>query len=68
MKVTRGGTTYEEDESNEIVIKDGTDENDTTLKDAERRCGDPCGGPCRHPCHAGAGSDRARGRCRGEPA
>ena len=35
VKVTQGGTTYE-DESNEIVIKDGTSEADTTLTEAKR--------------------------------
>ena len=33
VKVTQGGTTYE-DESKEIVIKDGTGEADTTLTEA----------------------------------
>ena len=35
VKVTQGGTTYE-DESDEIVIKDGTSEADTTLTEAKR--------------------------------
>ena len=35
VKVTQGGTTYE-DKSNEIVIKDGTSEKDATLKEAKR--------------------------------
>ena len=35
VKVTQGGTTYE-DESKEIVIKDGTGEADTTLTEAKR--------------------------------
>ena len=35
VKVTQGGTTYE-DKSNEIVIKDGTSEKDATLKEAAR--------------------------------
>ena len=35
VKVTQGGTTYE-DKSNEIVIKDGTSEADTTLTEAKR--------------------------------
>ena len=35
VKVTQGETTYE-DESNEIVIKDGTGEGDTTLTEAKR--------------------------------
>ena len=45
VKVTQGGTTYEEDESNEIVIKDGIDENDTTLKDADRAAATPAADP-----------------------
>ena len=35
VKVTQGGTTYE-DKSKEIVIKDGTSEKDATLKEAAR--------------------------------
>ena len=35
VQVTQGGTTYK-DESNEIVIKDGTSEADTTLTEAKR--------------------------------
>ena len=35
VKVTQGGTTYE-DKSNEMVIKDGTSEADTTLTEAKR--------------------------------
>ena len=35
VKVTQAGTTYE-DKSNEIVIKDGTSEADTTLTEAKR--------------------------------
>ena len=35
VKVTQGGTTYE-DKSNEIVIKDGTSEADTTLTETKR--------------------------------
>ena len=38
VKVTQGGTTYE-DESKEIVIKDGTSEADTTLTEAKRAAG-----------------------------
>ena len=45
VKVTQGETTYEEDESNEIVIKDGTGEADTTLKDAERAAATPAVAP-----------------------
>ena len=44
VKVTQGGTTYE-DKSNEIVIKDGTSEADTTLKDAERAAATPAADP-----------------------
>ena len=39
VKVTQGETTYKEDENNEIVIKDGTGEADTTLRDADRAAG-----------------------------
>ena len=35
VKVTQGGTTYE-DKSGEIVIKDGTSEKDATLKEEKR--------------------------------
>ena len=45
VKVTQGETTYEEDESNEIVIKDGTGEADTTLKDAARAAATPAVAP-----------------------
>ena len=38
VKVTQGGTTYQ-DESKEIVIKDGTSEADTTLTEAKRVAG-----------------------------
>ena len=44
VKVTQGGTTYE-DKSKEIVIKDGTSEADTTLKDAERAAATPAAAP-----------------------
>ena len=44
VKVTQGKTTYT-DTSDEIVIKDGTDENDTTLKDAERAAATPAAAP-----------------------
>ncbi len=44
VQVTQNGTTYT-DTSNEIVIKDGTDENDTTLKDAARAAATPAGAP-----------------------
>ena len=47
VEVTQGGTTYK-DESNEIVIKDGTSEKDTTLKEAKRAEGTqakPAGAP-----------------------
>ncbi len=65
-RVKQGDKTYT-DTSDEIVIKDGTDEGDTTLKDAARAAATlrqtlPPGR------HAGAGSNRVCGRCRGEPA
>lgn len=44
VKVTQGETTYT-DTSDEIVIKDGTDEGDTTLKDAERAAASPAADP-----------------------
>ena len=49
VKVTQGETTYEEDESNEIVIKDGTGEADTTLKDAARAAATPAVAPAATP-------------------
>ena len=44
VKVTQGDKTYT-DTSNEIVIKDGTDEGDTTLKDADRAAATPAADP-----------------------
>ena len=44
VKATQGETTYT-DTSDEIVIKDGTDEGDTTLKDAERAAASPAADP-----------------------
>ena len=44
VQVTQNGTAYT-DRSNEIVIKDGTDENDTTLKDADRAAATPAADP-----------------------
>ena len=58
VHVIQNGIAYI-DRDNEIVIKDGTDENDTTLKDADRAAATPA---------VAAGSSRACGRCRGEPA
>lgn len=44
VEVKQGDNTYT-DTSDEIVIKDGTDENDTTLKDAERAAATPAADP-----------------------
>ena len=44
VKVTQGNKTYT-DTSNEIVIKDGTSEADTTLKDAARAAATPAADP-----------------------
>ena len=44
VKVTQGKTTYT-DTSDEIVIKDGTSEADTTLKDAARAAATPAAAP-----------------------
>ena len=44
VKVTQGDKTYT-DTSNEIVIKDGTSEADTTLKDAARAAATPAADP-----------------------
>ena len=44
VKVTQGNKTYT-DTSDEIVIKDGTDEGDTTLKDADRAAATPAADP-----------------------
>ena len=55
VKVTQGDKTYT-DTSDEIVIKDGTDENDTTLKDAERAAATPAVAPA-----AGAATQEATG-------
>ena len=70
VKVTQGGTTYEEDESNEIVIKDGIDENDTTLKDAERAAATPAVAPAATPATQepeAAGLEDAAGESQPDP-
>ena len=70
VKVTQGGTTYEEDESNEIVIKDGTDENDTTLKDAKRAAATPAAAPAATPATQepeAAGLEDAAGESQPDP-
>ena len=70
VKVTQGGTTYEEDESNEIVIKDGIDENDTTLKDAERAAATPAVAPAATPATQepeAAGREDAAGESQPDP-
>lgn len=55
VHVTQNGETHT-DTSDEIVIKDGTDENDTTLKDAERAAATPAVAPA-----AGAATQEATG-------
>ena len=69
VKVTQGGTTYE-DKSKEIVIKDGTSEADTTLKDAARAAATPAADPAA--THAtqeleAAGSADAAGESQPDP-
>ena len=69
VKVTQGKTTYEEDESNEIVIKDGTGEADTTLKDAGHAAGTqatPAVAPATQELEA-AGSADAAGESQPDP-
>ena len=68
VKVTQGETTYE-DESNEIVIKDGTSEADTTLTEAKRAEGTratPAVAPATQELEA-AGSADAAGESQPDP-
>ena len=73
VKVTQGETTYKEDENNEIVIKDGTGEADTTLRDADRAAGTqatPAVAPAATPATQepeAAGSADAAGESQPEP-
>ena len=70
VKVTQGETTYKEDESNEIVIKDGTGEGDTTLKDADRAAATPAADPAATPATQepeAAGSADAAGESQPDP-
>jgi hypothetical protein len=69
VEVKQGDNIYT-DTSNEIVIKDGTDENDTTLKDAERAAATPAADPAA--THAtqkleAAGSADAAGESQPDP-
>ena len=69
VKVTQGDKTYT-DTSNEIVIKDGTDENDTTLKDAERAAATPAAAPAATPATQepeAAGLEDAAGESQPDP-
>ena len=69
VQVTQNGTIYT-DRSNEIVIKDGTDKNDTTLKDADRAAATPAADPAA--THAtqeleAAGAGPAAGESQSDP-
>ena len=70
VKVTQGGTTYE-DKSNEIVIKDGTSEADTTLTEANRAEGtraNPAVAPAATPAtQETAGLEDAAGESQPDP-
>ena len=72
VKVTQGGTTYE-DKSNEIVIKDGTSEADTTLTEANRAAGTqatPAAAPAATPATLeleAAGTAAAAGESQSDP-
>ena len=67
VKVTQGNKTYT-DTSNEIVIKDGTDENDTTLKDADRAAATPAVAPAATPAtQEAAGPADAAGESQPDP-
>ena len=69
VKVTQGNKTYT-DTSDEIVIKDGNDESDTTLKDADRAAATPAADPAA--THAtqepeAAGLEDAAGESQSDP-
>ena len=69
VKVTQGDKTYT-DTSNEIVIKDGNDESDTTLKDADRAAATPAVAPAATPATQeleAAGSADAAGESQSDP-
>ena len=69
VKVTQGDKTYT-DTSNEIVIKDGTSEADTTLKDAARAAATPAADPAATPATQEletAGSADAAGESQPDP-
>ena len=69
VKVTQGDKTYT-DTSNEIVIKDGTSEADTTLKDAARAAATPAADPAATPATQeleAAGLEDAAGESQPDP-
>ncbi|MDU8668393.1 hypothetical protein [Faecalibacterium prausnitzii] len=69
VEVKQGTTTYQ-DESDEIVIKDGTDENNTTLKDAARAAATPAADPAATPATQepeAAGLEDAAGESQPDP-
>lgn len=67
VQVTQNGKTYT-DTSKEIVIKDGTDENDTTLKDADRAAATPAVAPAATPAtQEAAGPADAAGESQPDP-
>ena len=69
VKVTQGDKTYT-DTSDEIVIKDGTDENNTTLKDAARAAATPAVAPAATPATQepeAAGLEDAAGESQPDP-
>ena len=67
VKVTQGDKTYT-DTSDEIVIKDGTDEDHTTLKDADRAAATPAVAPAATPAtQEAAGPADAAGESQPDP-
>lgn len=67
VHVIQNGITYI-DRDNEIVIKDGTDENDTTLKDADRAAATPAVAPAATPAtQEAAGPADAAGESQPDP-
>ena len=67
VHVIQNGIAYI-DRDNEIVIKDGTDENDTTLKDADRAAATPAVAPAATPAtQEAAGSADAAGESQPDP-
>ena len=69
VEVKQGDKTYT-DTSDEIVIKDGTDESDTTLKDADRAAATPAADPAATPATQepeAAGLEDAAGESQPDP-